>query len=113
MTPHTCSSLEGVLKDVWTRETMDSLLDTQRAMNRQLWQGGGTMRRPPVRFSGSEAIPDNQMYVMPINVDMRPEAVRARKQRVLEMNNRLAAVKRGNKPSYRQRQKNAKAARNG
>lgn len=51
-----------------------------------------------------------QMWTMPIHLDMSPNAVRMRKQRQVELQQRLASKKRGNKPSYRERQKNGRKA---
>lgn len=77
-------------------------MQAQRDYNKQLLA--------QVRFTGGETHPYGHQVAMPINVDMSPQAVRARNQRLNEMNQRLAAVKRKGKPSYRQRQKNARAA---
>jgi len=88
--PGTTDSLEGALKTIWNEETMAAQWDMKNALNRQLYSGG--------------------LYQVPINLKMTPSAIRERKQRQLEMNNQLARVKRGNKPSYRQRQKNGRKA---
>jgi hypothetical protein len=83
------------LKSVYTKELMDSQMATSRNINRQL-------------FVPTQTYLDTAYTV---NVDMSPQAVRERKQRLLEMNNRLAEAKRKGKPSYRQRQRNARAAK--
>jgi len=88
--PGSTDSLSDALKNVWTEEVMAARLDMSNALNRQIYSGG--------------------LYHIPINLKMTPSAIRERKQRQLEMNNQLARVKRGNKPSYRQRQKNGRKA---
>lgn len=87
-----------MLKTVWAEEISGGLNDLRRQMNRQVFSDGKHI------FGPSYA-------QIPIRVEMTPAAIRARKQRQLEMMQLVARTKRGNKPSYRQRQKNARAAR--
>lgn len=94
---------QGDLVDI---ELADARRNMQHGIQRQvMWPDGS------IRIVGSGAQKPGTMFTMPANVDMSPTAVRMRKQRQNEMMQRVAQLKRGNKPSYRQRQRNARAAK--
>lgn len=130
----TSDVLADVLKQVWTSDRMADTLygrglgmemklatrDMQRQMNRQLTQ--------QARFSGGEAntaflAPRGTHYsTFPMSVQVNPSLASenmiyasnpAHRARTEEMMQNYAKMKRKGKPSYRQRQKNAKVARHG
>lgn len=94
----TAARLQRVLKENWTEdifskqfdiEVQGASLDAQREIQRQIYQ-------PTPRYWTSSNI--------------SPPLLHERKARQAEMMQRFAAKKRGNKPSYRQRQKNGRKA---
>lgn len=115
----TAGRFSECLKEAWTEDNfkkafqmdMDDLLrDHQRAMQRQVF----TIPQNQVRFTGNEGLYPGGSYVqVPMNLDISPAAVRNRNQRQQLMLQQYAAAKRKGKPSYRQRQKNARLARDG
>lgn len=87
-------------------EMADARERWKKDMQRQvMWPDGTT------HTVGSGAQRPGAMFTMPILVDDSPTATRERKRRQAEMMNRVAQLKRKGKPSYRQRQRNARAAR--
>lgn len=107
MVATTCTEFNKVLKEVWSGpafrrafelEVKDQVRDMQRVIGQQTL---GTL-------------PQNRYAVFPVqvsaNLSTNPAFHRAR---VAEMQRNLARLQRKGKPSYRQRQKNGRAARAG
>lgn len=100
----TTTKLENVLKECWNREIFDAYLDMKRDVERQLMYGNP-------RYGGYTAVGSGSNVIhVPVMWSTNPTE---HARRVEEMSQRYAQLKRRNKPSYRQRQKNGRAARRG
>lgn len=101
----TAESLTQALQNIWNYDTMARQMYDEQSGLRNIVSGTS-------RFYVDHSVPEGQIYS--VNVDMSPAAVRERERLLSRELKRLgleqARVKRGNKPSYRQRQRNGRKA---
>lgn len=103
------TSLRQTLKQVWTKESFKKafeleIQDAQKDMRQQVYR----QQILPGQVQWTNGPGQVYVGIPPRGIDMSPRAVRARQARQDQM---LQLAKRGNKPSYRQRQKNGRAGR--
>lgn len=100
MTPYTEDALTKTLEEIWTEDNF------KKAFALEVQAGWHDMKQQTQRF-----YVDAPSTMGWSNIEMSPKAVHARQARQDQMLQLVAAKKRGNKPSYRQRQKNGRAGR--